>query len=224
MNTRVADYTTAHRVTGRVETIGAHAVFASAMGLVAITLGCAALGAAVGRGLGAAAVYGCTLAGCVTLCVTSAAARRSEVLAITGLFTAGLLVGLGLGPVLDAQLEADPGTVWHAAAAAGLFIALLGATGYAIQRNLSTLRRVLLVPLVATLLVGLAAALVATPAADRAYPILGLLVFGGFTVVDFNLMRRVGVADVVPLAAGVFLDVLNVFLFLLDLLGSDGDS
>ena len=224
MNTRVADYNTAHRVTGRVETIGSGAVFASVMGLVAVTVGFAALGAAVNRGIGATSAYGCTIAGCVTLCLTGAAARHSEVLAITALFAGGLLVGLGLGPVLDAYVETDPGTVWHAAAATGVLVALLGAIGYAFRRDLTTLRRALLLGLVGTLLVGLAAAIIATAAADRVYCTLGVVVFGGFTVVDFNLMRRAGVQDVVPLAAGVFLDVLNVFLFLLDLLESDGDS
>jgi FtsH-binding integral membrane protein len=45
-------------------------------------------------------------------------------------------------------------------------------------------------------------------------------VFGGYTLFDFNRLRRADVQDVVPLAAGIFLDVVNVFLFLLDL-GSD---
>ena len=66
--------------------------------------------------------------------------------------------------------------------------------------------------------------LISTADADRAYSIAWITVFGGFTVVDFNLMRRAGVQDVVPLAAGVFLDILNIFLALLDLLDSDGGS
>ena len=50
------------------------------------------------------------------------------------------------------------------------------------------------------------------------------LVFGGFTAVDFNLMRRASVQDVVPLTASVLLDILNIFLALLDLLDSDAGS
>jgi modulator of FtsH protease len=224
METRSAHYITARRVTGRVDTIGTHAVFGSVMGLVALTLGCTALGAAAGRDLGENAAFGCTIAGCVVLCLTGPAARRSEVLAIGALFAAGLLVGLGLAPILAWYLAFQPETIWHAAAATGLFVSALGATGYLIRRDLSVARRALFAALVATLACGLAAALVLTPEAQRGYSVAGLLVFGGFTVVDFNQMRRAGVQDVVPLAAGVFLDVLNVFLYVLDLLGSDGDS
>ncbi len=47
------------------------------------------------------------------------------------------------------------------------------------------------------------------------YSILGLLIFGGYVVVDFNRMRRAGKDEVIPLAAGIFLDILNIFLFFL---------
>ena len=144
-----SDYINPRRVTGRVDTIGAHAVFGSVIGLVALTLGGAALGAASGRDLGETAAYGCTIAGCVVLCLTGPAARRSEVLAITALFAAGLLVGLG--PILAWYLAFQPETVWHAAAATGLFLSALGATGHAIGRDLSAARRGLSVALAATL-------------------------------------------------------------------------
>jgi len=34
-------------------------------------------------------------------------------------------------------------------------------------------------------------------------------------VIDFNRLRRAGTDQAVPLAAGIFLDVLNIFLFFL---------
>jgi FtsH-binding integral membrane protein len=45
------------------------------------------------------------------------------------------------------------------------------------------------------------------------------VIFGGFTVIDFNRIRRSGVQDAVPLAGGIFLDVFNVFLLMLELFG-----
>ena len=51
------------------------------------------------------------------------------------------------------------------------------------------------------------------------YAVLGLVIFGGYTVLDFNRMRRAGMDDAVSIAAGIFLDIVNVFLFFLQLFG-----
>jgi hypothetical protein len=42
-------------------------------------------------------------------------------------------------------------------------------------------------------------------------------IFGLYTVVDFNRLRRAGNEEAIPLAAGIFLDVLNIFLLFLRL-------
>jgi uncharacterized protein len=47
--------------------------------------------------------------------------------------------------------------------------------------------------------------------------------FGGYTILDFNRLRRAGKESAVPIAASIFLDVLNVFLFMLGLFGGDRD-
>jgi modulator of FtsH protease len=49
------------------------------------------------------------------------------------------------------------------------------------------------------------------------------VIFGGYTIFDFNRLRRAGMAEAVPLAASIFLDVLNVFLFLLELFANVRD-
>ena len=53
------------------------------------------------------------------------------------------------------------------------------------------------------------------PHADVIYAVLGLVIFGGYTVLDFNRLRRADNGEVVQIAAGIFLDVINVFLFFL---------
>ena len=40
-------------------------------------------------------------------------------------------------------------------------------------------------------------------------------ILGLYTVVDFNRLRRAGKDEAIPLAAGIFLDALNVFLLFL---------
>ena len=51
----------------------------------------------------------------------------------------------------------------------------------------------------------------------------GLVIFGGFTIFDFNRLRRAGVESAVPIAASIFLDIFNVFLFMVQLFGGNRD-
>jgi FtsH-binding integral membrane protein len=53
------------------------------------------------------------------------------------------------------------------------------------------------------------------------YAVAGLVIFGGFTVIDFNRIRRAGLDDAVPIAASIFLDIFNVFLLMLSLFGGE---
>jgi len=220
LSTRSNDYTTERRVLSPADAVGRAGVFAQVMALVALTLAFAAAGGAIGRHLPSVAGLLFLIAAMVCVCSTCRAARRSESLAIAALLTGGLLLGLGLGPALDRYARADPQAVWQAAGATALLVGALGSGGYAIRRDLSRAYRALFVAVLAVLLGGVVAVATAMPAADLGYAIAGLVVFSGYTVVDFNLMRRAGVQDVVPLAAGIFIDIVNIFLLLLDLLGS----
>jgi FtsH-binding integral membrane protein len=61
---------------------------------------------------------------------------------------------------------------------------------------------------------------VAATAGRRAliYSVLGLVIFAGLTMVDFQRLRRSTDLDSAPfIAASIFLDVLNVFLFFLQI-------
>jgi uncharacterized protein len=197
------------------------AVFGQVMGLVACTLAFTTLGAWLGGTMGPGAAVGCLIGGCVFICVSGPAARRSETIGVSVLFASGLLIGLGLAPGLHHYAQANPDAVWQAAGATTLFIAMLGTAGCSIRRDLSAAYRALLLLLVGLLGFGLVAALLSIPHGSVVYVVLGLGIFGGYTVVDFNRLRRSGMRDTVQLAAGIFLDVLNVFLFVLRLLGGN---
>jgi FtsH-binding integral membrane protein len=146
--------------------------------------------------------------------------RGNEQLAITLLFGLGLLLGLALGPVLSSYVEADPAAVWQAAGATGAFVASLGAVGYATRRDLSSWYRVLFWALLGLLVFGLVAIFISIPNANLIWSLAGLVIFGGYTILDFNRLRRAGVDSAVPIAASIFLDVLNIFLFFLQLFGN----
>jgi modulator of FtsH protease len=202
----------------------ARTVFGQVMGLVALTLGCLALGAYIGRDLsgGAGILFFLGALGC-TFGLNIASARGREQLATTLLFGLGLLLGLALGPMLSSYAKADPAALWQSAGATAVFVAILGTAGYVTRRDLSSWSRVLFVALLALLVFGLVAIFVSIPNENLIWSVAGLVIFGGYTILDFNRLRRAGVESAVPIAASIFLDVLNIFLFFLQLFGGSRD-
>jgi len=194
------------------------------MGLVALTVGCTALGAYVGRDLGGGAgilffvgAFACIFG------LNAAASRGNEQLAVGLLFGLGLLLGLAVAPVLSDYAKADPAALWQAAGATALFVAGCGAYGYATRRDLSSWARGLFWALLALIVFGIVAIFVAIPNASIIYAIAGLGIFGAFTIFDFNRLRRAGQDQAVPIAASIFLDVFNIFLLLLTLFGGENE-
>ena len=96
---------------------------------------------------------------------------------------------------------------------------MLGAGGYATRRDLSFLYRIAFCALLGLLVAGIVLIFVHIPAAYTVYSFFGLAVFGLYVVIDFNRLRRAGSREAIPLAAGIFLDVLNIFLFFLRIFG-----
>ena len=96
------------------------------------------------------------------------------------------------------------------------------AGGYAVRRDLSFLYRIAFVLLLGLIGFGIVLIFVHIPAAYTAYSLAGLAIFGLYTVLDFNRLRRAGADEAIPLAAGIFLDVLNIFLLFLRLFGRRG--
>ena len=195
-------------------------VFGRTMGLVALTVGCAALGAYLARNFtGGEGLFLFILAvGCI-FGLNIASRRGHEQLAIGFLFGLGVLLGMAVGPVLAVYAKTNPSVLWQAAGATGAFVAALGAYGYATRRDLSSWARTLFWALLALIVFGIIGIFVAIPGGNVIYAVAGLVIFGGFTIFDFNRLRRSGPESAVPLAAGIFLDVFNIFLFFLELFG-----
>jgi FtsH-binding integral membrane protein len=205
------------RVLTRDETRG---VFGQVMGLVALTVGFAALGAYIGRDLsgGTGLILFLGAFACI-FGLQFATARGREQLAIALLFGLGLLLGMAVAPVINVYAKADPAALWQAAGSTAAFVAGCGAYGYATRRDLSAWARILFWALLGLILFGLVTIFVTIPAADIIWSVLGLVIFGGFTILDFNRLRRANMSSAVPIAAGIFLDIFNVFLFMLRIFG-----
>jgi FtsH-binding integral membrane protein len=193
-------------------------LFARTMGYVAATAGLFALGAYLGRNLSGGAGIVAFIAAFGCLIGMQFAARRSQQLTIALLGAFGLLVGLALAPVLASYASMDPQALWQAGGATALFIAGFGAAGYATRRDLSAIARVGFWALLALIVFGVVLIFVHIPGGALIYSVLGLVIFAAFTMVDFQRIRRSQDITAAPLlAASIFLDILNVFLFFLQI-------
>jgi modulator of FtsH protease len=190
------------------------------MGLVALTAGLFALGAYLGRDAAGAWPILWYVAAFAVLLGMYAAVQRSEQLAIGLLFGFGLLIGLAVAPTVAYYIDAEPQAVWQAGAATALFVAGVGAAGYATRRDLSAIGRWSLWALVALIAFGIVLVFVEIPGGSLIYAIAGLVIFAGLTLYDFQRLRQAQDIRTAPLlAASIFLDVLNVFLLFLSIFG-----
>ena len=193
-----------------------HTLFAQTMGYVAITTGLFALGAYLGRNLssGWAFVWYIVAFGC--LIAMNFTVRRSAGLSVVLLLIVGLGLGLALAPTLAYYASMNPQVLWQAGGATALFIAGFGAAGYATRRDLSAIARLCFWALLALIIFGIVLIFVRIPHGELIYSVLGLVIFAGLTMFDFQRLRRSTDLDSAPLiAASIFLDALNVFLFFL---------
>lgn len=197
-------------------------LFSQTMGLVAITAGLFALGAYLARDLSYGWGFVAFIASFVLLIGLNFAVSRSEPLAMGLLFGFGVLVGVGTAPTIAYYASTNPQSVWQAGGATALFIAGFGAAGYATRRDLSGLARVCFWALLALIVFGIVTIFVDIPNGTLIYAIAGLVIFAGYTLYDFQRLRRTQDIRSAPvLAASIFLDILNVFLLFLTLFNRD---
>lgn len=198
------------------------AVFGQVMGLVAFTCLFCAVGAYIGRDLARGTGFIAFIVAFGCLMGLNRAQARSPQLAIGLLFAVGLLLGIGIGPVLNYYASTDPAVVYQSAGATAAFVGGFGAYGYATRRDLSSWARGLFWALLALIAFGLVTLFVSIPGGHIIYAVLGLGIFGAYTIFDFNRLRRAGMDQSTLIAASIFLDVLNIFQFMLLLFGGGG--
>jgi FtsH-binding integral membrane protein len=195
-------------------------LFGQTMGLVAVTAAFFALGAYAGRNLSHGVAIVAYIAAFVCLIIMNFAVRRSATASTVLLFVFGVLIGIATSPVLVYYAATNPRILWQAGGATALFMAVFGAAGYATRRDLSWLWRVSFIALIALLIFGIVLIFVHIPHGSLIYAVIGLVVFAGLTMVDFQRLRRSQGMNSAPLiAASIFLDALNVFLFFLRIFG-----
>ena len=212
------DQTLNYRQMGTEARGQAHALFSQTMGYVAATAGLFAAGAWLGRNLSGGVGIVAFIAAFACLIGMRFAAKRSAQLTVGLLAAFGLLIGLAVAPTVAYYGSMDPRALWEAGGATALFIAGFGSAGYATRRDLSAIARVSFWALVALIVFGIVLIFVNIPHGELVYSVLGLVIFAGFTMFDFQRLRTNTDAAIAPLlAASIFLDLLNVFLLFLEI-------
>jgi modulator of FtsH protease len=199
-------------------------VFGQTMFLVAVALAFAAAGTFIGRDLSMGAARACSFAGFGMLLAQAFVSRlRYGSLGIGWLCGLALLIGLGIGPVIAYVSEVDPGALTAAAGGTALTVLGMAALGFALSKDLSGWMRPLSFLILGCVAISLFALIFG--GLGSLSPFLSLAIFGISALliaVDFNYLRKHGTeADVIWLATGIFVSIVNIFISLLNLFASD---
>jgi FtsH-binding integral membrane protein len=208
---------------GATTQYGTRTLFSQTMGFVALTSALFAAGAYVGRDFSYRLGIVWFIAALACLIAMRFTVRRSQQATVGLLVGFGLLMGLALAPTLAYYASTNPQALAESGGATALFIAGFGAAGYATRRDLSAIARICFFALIALIIFGIVLFFVNIPHGAVIYSVIGLVIFAGFTMFDFQRLRTSQNMSSAPLlAASIFLDVLNVFLFFLRIFSRQG--
>jgi modulator of FtsH protease len=192
------------------------------LGLLGLAAAITAGGAIVGPALGPVGFWISLVGGFVVLIVLRFARDASPInMVLFVVFSA--LEGVVLGDVLEIYVAQGASLVVFQAAAATAVAALAaGAVGYFTHRDLSRLGGYLFIALVVVVVASLVGLFIQSGALWTVISAVSALLFTAFLVFDINRVARAGKlsqGDAIVMAISVYLDIYNLFLDLLYLLG-----
>lgn len=195
-------------------------IFGQTMFLVGIAIAFLAVGTVVGQDIeySTARILGFVALGMV-LAQSFVQPLRLGALGITWLFGFALILGLSLGPVITYYVDTDADAVIQAAGGTAIITLGMGAYGLATSRDLARWIRPLSFAMLGLLAIGLVLLLFGS-GGSPIFSLAVLAISAAFLIVDFNYLRRHATEDdVIWLATGIFVSIVNIFLSLLNLLG-----
>lgn len=214
--------TTYYREEAAPRAISTSQLLGQVMFLVAIALGFCAIGTLMGRDLSLGAARACSFGGLGMLLVSSFAGERFRVgpFAMFWLFATALLIGLGLGPVINAYATLDPKALTQAFAGTAATVLAAGSLGFVLSKDLAPwMRPVSLIVFAAcmgTIVWSLFGGTISPLISAGIYLVSALLI-----VIDFNFLRKHGTErDSIWLATGIFVSIVNIFISLLNIFSS----
>jgi FtsH-binding integral membrane protein len=142
-----------------------------------------------------------------------------------GLFYAfAFLEGIGITPLISYYLHVAPDAVWNAAVTTAAGMGALGAIVYGTGLDLRRFQGIFMIALLGLIVIGIISIFVRF-VSPTIYSWATLAIFTGFTLIDFARIRAGGDGlTPVQMATSIYLDVLNIFLALLQIFGNRGSS
>lgn len=194
------------------------AILAQTMTLVACAVGVLTLGSYVGRDYSQGTALAFTIGGVVMLFAQSfVSALRTGLIGTVWLFALALALGLGLGPVLASYVAVKPDVVAQAAGMTGVITLGAASLGTFIAKDLASWMRPLSLVVLAAVAISWILLVVGSGTSPIVSGVIGV-VSALLIVVDFNYLRRHATEDdVIWLATGIFVSIINIFLTLLNL-------
>lgn len=191
------------------------------MFLVAIALAFAAAGTYIGRNLAFGTAEICEFGALGMLILQMfVPALRAGTVGMVWMFALALLLGLGLGPVISEYATLDRTALYDAAGGTALTVGVMGSYGFATSRDLIRWARPLFWALLAVF--GLSLVLVLVGSGEHFLLNIAIYVIvSAYLAVYFQIIRRRATEyDVVWIATGVFINIVNIFLTLLRIFGN----
>ena len=188
--------------------------------LVGVAIAFLAVGSLIGRDIapGTATILGFVAIGMI-FAQSFVRPLRAGPIGMLWLFAAALILGISLGPVLSEYVQSDPEAITQAAAGTALAVLLMGAIGLATSKDLARWIRPLSFAMLGLFGISLILLLVGG-AGNPLLSIAVIVVSCALLVVDFNYVRKHATEDdIVWLATGIFVSIVNIFLSLLNLFG-----
>ncbi len=136
------------------------------------------------------------------------------------LFATALMIGLGLGPVIEYFASVDDAALTQAFAGTAATVLGAGSLGFALSKDLARWMR----PLSLLVFAACIATIVISLFSGTISPLVSLVIYAlsaALIVVDFNYLRKHGTeADAIWLATGIFVSIVNIFISLLNIFSS----
>jgi modulator of FtsH protease len=214
--------TTFYREEAAPRAISTSQLLGQVMFLVAIALAFCTVGTLLGRDLSLGAARACSFGGFGMLLVSSFAGERFRVgsFAMFWLFATALLIGLGLGPIINSYATVDPDALTKAFAGTAATVVAAGALGFALSKDLAPWMRpvslLVFAAAIGTIVWSLFGGTISPLVSAGIYLLSALLI-----VIDFNYLRKHGTErDAIWLATGIFVSIINIFISLLNIFSS----
>jgi FtsH-binding integral membrane protein len=189
------------------------------LGIVAIGFCITALAVYLFRDNVATGVSWIALIGGFILLLAINFTRANPVLSLGLFYAFAFLEGIGLTPLISYYMHVAPDAVQSAALTTAAGMGALGAIVYGTGLDLRRFQGIFVLALLGLIVVGIVSLFVHF-VSPTIYSWATLAIFTGFTLIDFARIRAGGDGlTPVQIATSIYLDVLNIFLALLQIFG-----